>query len=438
MLNYWWLKPCPTKDSGRDPLCYHQGMAEPKKRTEVITIFRYFTGIAMVYFASLSLVTAIQTGQAVNLSQIQSYLNLAINGVLFGYLSWTWLEGKLGKSYLPIALIAATIVPLFSNLIYLASPQESAQLTITRSWLLFPILIVPLVLIAWQYRFRVVLGFIILTTAIELGILVTRIGAINFETLPIIGVPLIRAFAFGTVGHIVARLIATQREQREKLLDANRQLSEHASTLEQLATSRERNRLARELHDTLAHTLSGLTVNLEAIKILLGSDHPQIEERIDHALRNTRTGLTDTRRALKDLRVKQLEDLGLKLSLENLAASISDRGDSDILVVLPDSNPDLPEQIEQVYYRIAQESLENIARHANAEQIKLSLKHANQKLVLTIKDDGVGFDLPSVEDQGLGIKGMQERARQIDAILIINSQPGQGTIVTLTTELSHV
>ncbi|MCJ7717776.1 MAG: hypothetical protein MUO54_14825, partial [Anaerolineales bacterium] len=124
-------------------------MPSEKKRSEVIRIFRYFTGIAMVYFATLSLFTALQTGQIVNLSQIQSYVNLATNGVLFGYLSWSWLEKKLHRYYLPLALIAATIVPLFSNLIYLASPQETAQITIIRSWLLFPILIVPLVLIAW-------------------------------------------------------------------------------------------------------------------------------------------------------------------------------------------------------------------------------------------------------------------------------------------------
>ena len=85
------------------------------KRSEVVQLFRYFTGIAMLYFASLSLITVLQTGQLVNLSQIQSYANLATNGILFGYLSWSWLEKKIPRYYLPLALIAATIVPLFSN-----------------------------------------------------------------------------------------------------------------------------------------------------------------------------------------------------------------------------------------------------------------------------------------------------------------------------------
>jgi len=393
----------------------------------------------MAYFASLSLATALQTGQIVNLSQIQSYVNMAINGVLFGYLSWTWLEHKLKKVYLPLALIAATIVPLFSNLIYIASPQEPAQVTIFRSWLLFPILIVPLVVIAWQYKFRVVLAFVFLSTVIELTILSSQLNTINFETLPILGVPLIRAFAFGTIGHIVTRLIDTQRAQQKKLLEANLKLSEHADALEQLATSRERNRLARELHDTLAHTLSGLTVNLESIKILLGDNHPEINNRIDHALENTRTGLTDTRRALSDLRAKQVEDLGLALALENLVEKAASRGNFGYQVGMPDLLPDIPSEIEQSIYRIAQESLANIVKHADARKVFLSLFINEHTLELMIEDDGIGFetsDDPSPDT--LGIQGMKERAAESGGEIRINSTPGQGTQVKLTMELPDV
>jgi signal transduction histidine kinase len=414
-------------------------MPPRKKRTEVVQTFRYFTGVAMAYFAALSLFTALQTGQIVNPSQIQSYVNLAINGVLFGYLSWSWLEKKLGRYYLPVALLAATIIPLFSNLIYLASPQESAQITIFRSWLLFPILIVPLVIIAWQYHFRYVLAFTLLTSIIELVILFTRLEGINFETLPILGLPLIRAFAFGMIGHIVTRLITTQRMQEAKLLSANVKLSEHAVTLEQLTTSRERNRLARDLHDTLAHTLSGLTVNLEAIKILLGDGQPEITERIDHALQNTRIGLTDTRRALKDLRVKQVEDLGLKLALENLYLQAASRKEFHLELDLPEVVPESSVLIEQVYYRIAQESLTNIIKHADAKSVSLRLYQENSEYIMIIEDDGIGFDLdqqPSLDK--LGLRGMQERATDCGSELEIASQPGSGTKITLTTELSYV
>jgi len=410
-----------------------------RKRTEVIRIFRYFTGIAMLYFAALSLFTAWQTGELINLSQIQSYVNLAINGILYGYLSWYWLESKISRYYLPLALVAATILPLFTNLIYLADPLESAQMTIIRSWFLFPILIVPLVLIAWQYRFRVVLAFIFLTTIIELSTLVPRLKHINYETLPILGLPLIRAFAFGTVGHVITRLIATQREQQRKLVEANMKLNEHANALEQLTVSRERNRLARDLHDTLAHTLSGLTVNLEAIKILLGQDHPLIKSRLDQALDKTRTGLRDTRRALKDLRVKQVEDLGLKLALENLADQAAARGQFDIHLTLPDILPESSILIEQVYYRIAQEALENIVKHAQASLVKLSLTVEGSLYSLKIEDNGTGFE--TLEERSLdtlGLQGMQERAAECGGDLSVTSEPGKGTCIFIKTELNHV
>jgi signal transduction histidine kinase len=410
-----------------------------RKRTEVIRIFRYFTGIAMLYFAALSLFTAWQTGEIINLSQIQSYANLVINGILFGYLSWSWLEDKISRYYLPLALVAATILPLFTNLIYLADPMESAQMTITRSWFLFPILIVPLVLIAWQYRFRIVLAFIFLTTIIELSTLVPRLKYINYETLPILGLPLIRAFAFGTVGHVVTRLIATQREQQRKLVDANIRLNEHANTLEQLTLSRERNRLARDLHDTLAHTLSGLTVNLEAIKILLGEDHPQVVIRIDHALSKTRTGLRDTRRALKDLRVKQVQDLGLKLALENLADQAAARGQFEVQLTLPNILPESSIPIEQVYYRIAQEALENIVKHAHASQVILSLIVEDSLYSMNIEDNGTGFETREERSlDTLGIRGMQERAAECGGELTITSEPGKGTCISIKTELNHV
>ncbi len=393
----------------------------------------------MVYFAALSLFTAWQTGEMINLSQIQSYTNLVINGILFGYLSWSWLENKIPRYYLPLALVAATILPLFTNLIYLADPMESAQMTITRSWFLLPILIVPLVLIAWQYRFRIVLAFIFLTTIIELSTLVPRLKYINYETLPILGLPVIRAFAFGTIGHIVTRLIATQREQQRKLLEANIILNEHANTLEQLTLSRERNRLARDLHDTLAHTLSGLTVNLEAIKILLGEDHPQIGSRLDHALDKTRTGLRDTRRALKDLRVKQVEDLGLKLALNHLADQAAARGQFEIQLSLPDVLPKSSIPVEQVYYRIAQEALENIVKHAHAKLVVLSLIVKDDQYTLTVKDDGTGFNTGDVRSpETLGIQGMQERAAECGGKLTVTSEPGKGSCISITTELDHV
>ncbi|OQY33586.1 MAG: hypothetical protein B6I38_03360 [Anaerolineaceae bacterium 4572_5.1] len=403
----------------------------------IIRTFRYFAGIAMLYFATMvGWYTSIQPSSGDSAFHIQAYINFGTNLLLLGYLWWDWLRRKLKHLYLPIALLTATVVPTFSNLIYLTKPQEDPYLIITRSWLLFPVLIVPLVLIAWQYRFRVVMAFIFFSTVVEISALLPTVDKINLAMVQVLGAPLLRGFAFGIVGDVIGQLIETQREQREKLLRANVRLNQHANTLEQLATTRERNRLARELHDTLAHTLSGLTVNLEAIKIKLGKEREDITVLLNHALKNTRTGLTETRRALKDLRAKQLEDLGLNLAIRNLANEAASRAGLEIDLNLNELLPELSPDVEQSIYRIAQETLENVIKHANAQHITLKLSKTEKQLSLLITDDGSGIT-PEVisRSDGFGLKGMRERAEKIGGQLKISKRPDKGTIVQFTMEL---
>jgi signal transduction histidine kinase len=288
------------------------------------------------------------------------------------------------------------------------------------------------VITAWQYPFRSVVGFIVFTTAVELLALIPEVEAIDTDTLLLLGVPAVRAFAFGTVGHIVSRLTATQREQREALMTANVQLAQHAQTLAQLAASRERNRLARELHDTLAHTLSGLAVNLEALKTVMPSDAGEANRMLDDSLAITRTGLGETRRALRALRAQPLEDLGLSLALRNLATSLAARAELALDLELTHDLSGLPPETEQNLYRIVQEGLENIARHADARYVALRLLRGDEGLVLTLEDDGRGFaPADASAELSYGLRGMRERAEEIGAQLTVASTPGTGTLVTV-------
>ncbi len=386
----------------------------------------------MIYFALMVIITAIQTGEGDSLTQVQAYVNFGTNLILLIYLSIPWLWRKMRGLYLPTALVYATVVPIFSNLIYLADPYENIWNIITRSWFLFPILIVPIVFIAWQYKFRYVVLIVIFSTYVELFVLIPHVNIISIDALLILGGPLIRAFSFGTIGLIVNRLVTIQQTQRKALILANIRLSEHTQILERLATSRERNRLARELHDTLAHTLSGQAVNLEAIKLMIHSDQTDVHEMLDHSLANTRAGLADTRRALKALRSQQLEDLGLRMAIKNVATDASSRGDFKVIVNFPEQLPDLTPDIEQSIYRITQESFENIIKHAKAENVELRLESDNKHLMFTISDDGEGFDLQNIEyEDKLGIQGMRERAAIIRGEFSILSSQGEGTSIRL-------
>ena len=120
-------------------------------------VFRYFTTTAMAYFAGVVIFGQVQMFMHLSTEElaVQFYLNLWTYAILLGYLSISWFRHKLGKYYLPVAIIFSTAIPIFSNLIYLvdADTTDLASL-ITRSWLLFPILLVPLVITAWQYRLR--------------------------------------------------------------------------------------------------------------------------------------------------------------------------------------------------------------------------------------------------------------------------------------------
>ena len=401
----------------------------------LVRAFRYFTFIALCYFTVLILYTVVETGQGLASVQIQWYLNFASNLALLIYLSLPEVGRRLGRLYLPIALCLAAGVPVLSNLVFLAPKVGNVQLVVDPTWLIFPNLLVTVVLIAWQYSFIAVLIFTVCAAIVELGMVYPLVGRIDIQTLPVLALPLVRAFAFGIVGQIVSRMVAIQRVQRRGLMRANLRLSQHAATLEQLTLSRERNRLARELHDTLAHTLSGQAVNLEAIKLMMKPDQTEVTAMLDQALKSTREGLTEVRRAVKDLRTQPVEDLGLALAIRNLALETAARADFILNLEIAEKLPRLTTEEEHTIYRIAQESFANVVKHAAARHVMLHLGVDQGLLCLTITDDGVGVDLDQVDHRNShGLFGMEERAMMVNGKLAITSHPGQGMVVHFSLE----
>jgi len=401
----------------------------------LLRIFRYFAGVAVVYFALLWGFTLFSAGWEKSV-QFQFLGNFVVYFCLYGYLNLPIMEHRLKKLFLPLGLLVAAIFPVIGNFVYLIHPQQTDIFTIiNRSWLWLPVLFVPLVLIAWQYNFKAVLVYIVFTNGLELIVLISVMENFTYETLPLISVPLIRAFAFGTVGYIVNILIETQRMQNQKLIQTNLRLNQYMNTLEQLATNRERNRLAAELHDTLAHTLSGLSINLEAIKTVVQPTQVEAQNMLDHSLNITRLGLNETRRVIKALRAGPLDDLGLKMALKNLAQATSARCSIPVSLNCPDQLPVLPMDVEQSVYRITQEGLENVVRHANASRAEVNVEVMADRLELTIHDDGVGF-VPgqASNDEKFGLRGLQERAASIGGKLLVDSQPGSGTLVRFVWE----
>jgi signal transduction histidine kinase len=234
------------------------------------------------------------------------------------------------------------------------------------------------------------------------------------------------------VGYIVGTLAEQERKQTVALSAANAKLREQASTVEQLATARERNRLARDLHDTLAHSLAGLVVQLQAIDTLLKAEPQAARSELAKARQLAHTGLQDARHAIQDLRANPIEDLGLARALEREAIDFGERAAVQVDVQVTDPQHSLSNEVAAQVLRIAQEAFHNIERHADARRVSVSLSHQNGSLSLQVADDGRGFADENVSGDRFGLTGMRERAAMIGGQLDVTSAVGQGTVVQLT------
>ncbi|GAB4525465.1 MAG: hypothetical protein Fur0018_09990 [Anaerolineales bacterium] len=358
-------------------------------------------------------------------------------GLLFLLLSWPLARRKLGRAFLPLGITWAVLLPIIEEKWFLA--LYAARLprpVLVGGWQYSAVLMVPLLLFAWQYGFRRLLGFIAGITVLDVGLtfalIVPHLSDLRRALPLVIGGSLTRGMAFLLVGYVITHLAEAQRAQQRSLEQANRRLVHYAATLEHLTISRERNRLARELHDTLAHTLSGIAVQLEAVRALSEHDPRQADGMLSQAIQDTRTGLTETRRALQALRASPLDDLGLTLALQSLAEQHAARLSIPVHTELEDLPAPLPAEHEQAVYRIVQEALENVARHARATQVWLRLRLAYSRLRVSIQDDGQGFAPQDAESGSrLGLRGLQERARMLGGSLYIESAPSQGTCIEL-------
>jgi len=385
----------------------------------------------------LSLQPSLPNPQPQNIQHINLFpvfLYYAVNALavlLFLFLAhWDDAKDKLDRLLYPTMLVIISIAPIFINALAIPrfpqGPLANAEGMALRQ---IPVLFVALVLVAWEYRLGHIIAFSIGVTVIELSLVsFNQLENRNITVFLFIGI--IRTISFIAVGIFISMLVTRLRQQQESLREANANLRHYASTLEQLTVSRERNRLARELHDTLAHSLTALSVSLEAAKAYFDIDQEKTRELIDTSLESTRKGVDETRRALKSLRSSDLEDLGLGLSLERMAQSAASRFKQDLELNLPNPMPSLSPDVEQTIHRVAQEAIQNITNHSGASKFSLRLEY-NHNTTLTIEDNGTGFDASKAPSGHFGLIGMRERAELAGGTLTIESTKGKGTKVVL-------
>jgi signal transduction histidine kinase len=196
----------------------------------------------------------------------------------------------------------------------------------------------------------------------------------------------------------------------------------------------ERNRIAREIHDTLAQGFAGVSVQLEIVSRKLGSSAESAREHLDQARMLVRSSLAEARRSIWELRSQsaEIEDLASRLS--KMAAQMGGSGQPKIAVEVRGTFRPLPHGTEDELLRIAQEAVTNAIRHAEASQIDVELAFDPKLLRMTIADNGRGFS-PNGQTAGVaghfGLKGIHERAAGIDAKLNLETAPGAGTKLSI-------
>ncbi len=229
-----------------------------------------------------------------------------------------------------------------------------------------------------------------------------------------------------------ALLLKEANQQREQL----RALS---TRLVQVQES-ERRALTTELHDRVGQNLTGLSILLQNIKVLLSGETAKIlAAEFDEA----QTLVQDTTRHIRDIMAElylpELEDHGLAAALETYAERASSRGNLDLIVDLPKTSLSLSSDVRVALFRAAQEAISNVLKHADATQLEISLERENGKVRLSVEDNGQGFE-PSAASQkempSWGLKIMRERIESIGGTVEIESKPGKGTRVTFEIERS--
>jgi two-component system sensor histidine kinase UhpB len=220
----------------------------------------------------------------------------------------------------------------------------------------------------------------------------------------------------------VQRLAATFNRMLERLEGERRRSG--ALALE--AQEEERKRVARDLHDEVNQALTALLLRLEA-----AAQHspPQLKAELDETKQLANQAMQELLDLARQLRPAALDDHGLSAALAGHVREYDRRG-VNASFRLEAKLDELPQDVELVIYRVAQEALTNAARHSGAGQIDVSLGRMDSRIVLEVSDDGKGFAFAE-EDKGLGLSGMRERALLVDGTLDIDSRPGRGTKVRL-------
>jgi signal transduction histidine kinase len=251
-------------------------------------------------------------------------------------------------------------------------------------------------------------------------------------------------------GSFIGVRVMEEQEKRKRIVaDLEAALKENAGLHAQLVAQAreagvldERQRLAGEIHDTLAQGLAGIITQLEAAE-QLRNDPRKWQRHVEQAQRLARESLSEARRSVQALRPGQLEGSRLPEAIAKLAKEWSHTSGVPVRIETTGEAVQLLPELEVTLFRVAQEGLTNVARHANATRVGLTVSYLEDMVRLDVRDDGVGFDVGSqsttdagANGHGYGLTAMRERLRRVGGSLDVESGPGGGTAISASVPIS--
>ncbi|MDE5716006.1 MAG: sensor histidine kinase [Lachnospiraceae bacterium] len=206
-----------------------------------------------------------------------------------------------------------------------------------------------------------------------------------------------------------------------ELQNANEQLSEYADMAEKMAQTNERNRLAREIHDTLGHSLTGIIAGLDACLALVDVAPQEVKKQLKLLADVSRDGMKDVRRSVSELRPDEMERLSLNAAVRKMVTDMGRVSDTRIYFDVGEEKLEFGEDEENIIYRVIQESITNAIRHGQAYRIWITLKRIDGEVLLEVKDDGIGC---KEVKSGFGRRHMKERIEMLGGTIAFDGQKG--------------
>jgi signal transduction histidine kinase len=265
---------------------------------------------------------------------------------------------------------------------------------------------------------------------------------LNLTSLSILVSFLLSGFFAILLGLFINSIIRQTSEKQKMIEELNAARDDLAQAERQAGVLEERQRLASEIHDTLAQGFTSVVMHLEAAEQALEHDPASARLHIDQARSTARDSLGEARRFVWALRPDMVQRETLDLALQRVARRWSEESSLPARVEISGISRPLTPPIEATLLRAAQEGLGNVHKHARAAQVILTLTYMDDEIILDVQDDGAGFD-PEVapqqarlEHRGYGLLSLQERASQLGGSLTVESAPGEGTTLVLSLPIS--